>query len=85
MLVFIKRVVSCVWTSSWTSTYLWDVPSQFNFSKTLFSKQSLVLLQDGLERRGFKEVGFLNAVAEVASTGNLVISMCFCMFPQYLV
>lgn len=27
-------------------------------------------LQDGLERRGFKESGFLNAVAEVVRTGN---------------
>jgi hypothetical protein len=27
-------------------------------------------LQDGLERRGYKESGFLNAVAEVVRTGN---------------
>lgn len=31
------------------------------------------LLQDGLERRGFKESGFLNEVAEVVRTGKLII------------
>lgn len=29
------------------------------------------ILQDGLERRGFKETGFLNEVAEVVRTGKL--------------
>ncbi|KAH8513440.1 hypothetical protein H0E87_006634 [Populus deltoides] len=33
------------------------------------AEEVLKLAKDGLERRGFKEVGFLNAVAEVASTG----------------
>lgn len=35
--------------------------------------RTLVYLQDGLERRGFKESGFLNAVAEVVKTGNRFI------------
>lgn len=29
-------------------------------------------LQDGLERRGFKEMGFLNEVAEVVRTGKII-------------
>ncbi|CAK7335539.1 unnamed protein product [Dovyalis caffra] len=33
------------------------------------AEEVLKLAKDGLERRGFKEVGFLNAVAEVVSTG----------------
>lgn len=30
-----------------------------------------ILLQDGLERRGFKESGFLDEVVEVVKTANL--------------
>lgn len=29
------------------------------------------MLQDGLDRRGYKESGFLNAVAEVVATGKV--------------
>lgn len=33
------------------------------------AEEVLKLAKDGLERRGFKEVGFLNAVSDVVSTG----------------
>lgn len=41
------------------------------------------IMQDGLERRGFKETGFLNEVAEVVRTGNtfpLSIITCIVVF-----
>jgi hypothetical protein len=32
-------------------------------------------MQSGLERRGYKEVGFLRAVDEVVRTGNVVMPL----------
>lgn len=34
--------------------------------------RELLYPQDGLEKRGFKESGFLNEVAEVVRTGNVL-------------
>lgn len=63
---------------SWLRSLDWHFMHQ-KVGKCMLSLSSdvyfvhILLLQDGLERRGYKESGFLKEVAEVVRTGNAFI------------